>query len=144
MKLPDVNVLLFATNQDSVEHEEARTWLEQAFDQGVGFAWVTLLAFLRLTTRRGIFSRPIEVEDALAVMNVWLEHPRASILHPTDRHPEILGRLLVGAGAGGNLTTDAHLAAIAIEHGAVLGSFDRDFERFSGLKFENLRRHGAR
>ncbi|MGH8718948.1 MAG: TA system VapC family ribonuclease toxin [Burkholderiales bacterium] len=137
--MPDVNVLLFAANKASAEHEEARTWLESAFnDRGVGFAWVALLGFIRLATRRGIFSQPLGVEDALSVVHGWLADPRAAVLHPTERHAQILARLLIGAGAGGNLTTDAHLATLAIEHGAILGSFDRDFERFGGLAFEAL------
>jgi toxin-antitoxin system PIN domain toxin len=140
VKLPDVNVLLFAANKASVEHEKARSWLESAFNEpgGVGLTWVALLGFLRLATRRGIFSKPLGVEDALSVLRSWLAEPRASVLHPTERHAQILARLLVAAGTGGNLTTDAHLAALAIEHGATLGSFDRDFERFSGLAFETL------
>lgn len=140
MKLPDVNVLLFAANKDSAQHEKARNWLESAFDQpgGIGFAWIALLGFVRLATRRGIFSKPLAVEDALSVIQTWLGDPRASVLHPTERHAAILARLLIAAGSGGNLTTDAHLAALAIEHGATLCSFDRDFERFSGLAFEAL------
>jgi toxin-antitoxin system PIN domain toxin len=140
LKLPDVNVLLFAANKASAEHEQARTWLESAFDEpgGVGFAWVALLGFLRLATRHGIFSKPLAVEDALSVVRAWLAEPRSGVLHPTERHVSILARLLVAAGTGGNLTTDAHLATLAIEHGAILGSFDRDFERFSGLAFEAL------
>ncbi len=140
MKLPDVNVLLAAVNRASPEHEEARTWLEAAFAApgGVGFAWVALLGFVRLASRRGILARPLRAEDALSVVTAWLDEPRASVLHPTDRHLQVLSRLLIGAGTAGNLTTDAHLAALAIEHGAKLGSFDRDFERYSGLAFEPL------
>lgn len=104
----------------------------------MGFAWVALLGFVRLATRRGIFPKPLAVEDALSVVRAWIEEPRASLLHPTERHSLLLARLLIPAGTGGNLTTDAHLAALAIEHGATLGSFDRDFERFSGLAFEAL------
>ena len=140
MKLPDVNVLLYAANTASAEHQEARAWLEAAFNEpgGVGLAWVALLGFVRLATRRGILSKPLAVEDALSVVRAWLAQPQASVLNPTERHAQILSRLLVAAGTGGNLTTDAHLAALAIEHGATLGSFDCDFERFSGLAFEAL------
>lgn len=74
----------------------------------------------------------------MGLVDEWLAHPRARIIGPTDRHAPVLGRLLMGAGRGGNLVSDAHLAAIAIEHGAVLGSFDRDFECFAGLRFEHL------
>ena len=140
MKLPDLNVLLYATNADSEQHDNARTWLESAFRQppGVGFAWVALLGFIRLTTRSGIMSQPLSVEDALSVVQNWLSHPAAHVLSPTDRHAPLLGRLLIASGAGGNLTTDAHLAALAIEHSATLGSFDRDFMRFTGLDLELL------
>lgn len=141
MKLPDVNVLLFAANQGCDEHETARTWMESAFEEpgGVAFAWVALLGFIRLATRRGIFAKPLAIDEALSVVRTWLDEPRARVLHPTERHGQVLGRLLIAAGTGGNLTTDAHLAALAIEHGAMLGSFDRDFERFSGLSFEAVK-----
>lgn len=140
MKLPDVNVLLYAANDASPDHEEARSWIESAFNEteGIGLAWVALLGFIRLSTRRGIFPKPLAVEDALSVVQAWLAHERASVLNPSERHASILARLLIGSQAAGNLTTDAHLAALAIEHGATLGSFDRDFERFSGLRFEAL------
>jgi len=140
VKLPDVNVLLYAANEASPEHKEARAWLEAAFNEprGVGLAWVALLGFIRLSTRRGIFPKPLTVEDAISVVQTWISHERASVLHPSERHVTILARLLVGAQTAGNLTTDAHLAALAIEHGATLGSFDADFERFSGLRFDAL------
>lgn len=79
----------------------------------------------------------MSIETALHFLNVWLSEPSARVLHPTDRHEQLLGRLLIAAGSG-NLTTDAHLAALAIEHGATLASFDRDFERFNVLDFERL------
>jgi toxin-antitoxin system PIN domain toxin len=94
-----------------------------------------LLAFLRLSTRRGIFPAPLPAEDALRVIKQWLGHPRAQVAHPGERHAEILGRLLRSAGTAGNLTMDAHLAALAIEHGATIVSFDRDFARFEGVQW---------
>jgi hypothetical protein len=138
VKLPDLNILLHAVNESSPEHGPARRWLEAAFNSpaGVGLAWVALLGFIRLSTRRGILADPLAVEDALSVVREWLSLPAAHVLHPMERHEAILGRLLIGAGTAGNLTTDAHLAALAIEHGATLASFDRDFERFAGLRFE--------
>jgi toxin-antitoxin system PIN domain toxin len=99
---------------------------------------MALLGFLRLSTRSGIFARPLGIEQALSVVDVWLSQPTASILNPTDRHAGVLGRLLLGAGSGGNLASDAHLAALAIEHGAELGTFDRDFARFAGLRLQWL------
>jgi toxin-antitoxin system PIN domain toxin len=140
VKLPDLNVLLHAVNGASDDHANARAWLEGAFNApaGVGLSWVVLLGFIRLATRRGIFPKPLPVEDSLATVRGWLTAPGARVLHPTERHEPILSRLLIAAGTAANLTTDAHLAALAIEHGATLASFDRDFERFAGLDFETL------
>lgn len=136
MLLPDVNVLLCAVNVAAPMHVTARRALEAAYASvgGVGLTWIALLGFVRIGTRSGVFARPLTIEAALQVLRTWLSHPAATVLHPGDRHLEILGRLLLGAGTAGNLSTDAHLAAIAIEHGATLLSFDRDFERFAGLQ----------
>lgn len=141
MRTPDVNVLLYAVNHNCAQHESAKAWMTESFarPQGVGFAWIALLGFLRLATRSGIFAKPLNVQDALAVLDIWLSQPGASIMSPTERHAGVLARLLMGAGSAGNLVSDAHLAALAIEHSAELGSFDRDFERFSGLRFQLLR-----
>ncbi len=141
MWLPDVNVLLSATMAQAVHHDRARTRIEAAFGSGVPvtMAWPALTGFIRLSTRRGIFERPLAVEEALRVMHTWLTHPASRIVQPGPRHAELLSALLTGAGMAGNLTSDAHLAAIAIEHGATLASFDKDFERFAGLRFEHLR-----
>ena len=140
MRTPDVNVLLYAVNRDSPKHAAATAWLTESFarPQGVGFGWMALLGFLRLATRSGIFAKPLSTEQALSIVDVWSSQPTASILNPTDRHAGVLGRLLMGAGAAGNLVSDAHLAALAIEHGAELGTFDRDFARFSGLRLQLL------
>jgi hypothetical protein len=137
MILPDANVLLHAVNRASDRHENALRGMRQGFDgpRGVAFAWVTLLAFLRLSTHRGIFPRPLSTDEALRVVGHWLVHPQAQIAYPGEQHLEILGRLLRAAGTAGNLTTDAHLAALAIEHGATVLSFDRDFARFEGLRW---------
>lgn len=140
MKTPDVNVLLYAVNADAVQQATAARWLERAYADpgGIGYAWVVLLGFLRIATRPGIFARPLTLDEALGQVDEWLSHPRARVIQPTDRHAAVLARLLIGAGRGGDLVTDAHLAALAIEHGAELGSFDRDFGRFPGLRFEAL------
>lgn len=145
MKTPDVNVLLHAVNASSPEHALARNWLEQAYSEpaGIGFAWVALLGFVRIATRPGIFVTPLALEDALAVLDDWLGHPHARVLNPGERHAPLFARLLMGAGQAGNLATDAHLAAIAIEHGATLGSFDRDFQRFAGLQLDWLSVRGV-
>ena len=123
----------------------AARWIEAALDDpgGIAFTWHVLIGFLRLSTQRRIVSAALSLETALGVVDEWLAHPRARIIGPTDRHAAVLARLLIGAGRGGNLLSDAHLAAIAIEHGAVLGSFDRDFESFAGLRFEQLSLHAV-
>ena len=107
--------------------------------QGIAFAWPALLGFLRLSTRRGIFVKPLALGDALGVVDAWLHHLAARILAPTERHAGLLASLLLGAGRGGNLLSDAQLAALAIEHGAELGTFDHDFERFAGLRVSVLK-----
>lgn len=138
--LPDVNVLLNSIQTASPFHASAKHWLEAAFNSeaGVCLAWVALLGFLRISTRVGVLHQPLPVSDALALIDNWITHPNARIVHPGDRHAGILGRLLLTCGSAGNLTTDAHLAALAIEHNVEIGTFDRDFKRFSGLRFQLL------
>ena len=140
MKLPDTNVLVNSVNETSPFKTLATKWLENAFDhqEGVGFAWLALIGFIRVSTQRGVLKTPLSSENALEVMDAWLSHPRALILHPTVRHGDVLGKLLLVAGTAGNLTNDAHLAALSIEHNATIGSFDKDFKRFSGIKLDLL------
>jgi uncharacterized protein len=139
MILVDANLLIYAVNQDAPLHRKAKAWLESAFSgpETVGISWNVLLAFLRLTTRQGLFRRPLPVEAAFDVVRAWLDQPSSYVVHPGPRHLEILRELLLPMGAGGNLTSDAHLAALAIEHGAQLCSSDADFARFPGLKWRN-------
>lgn len=134
MQLVDANVLLYATNADSRFHEAARDWLETALRgrRSIGFAWLVVLAFLRIGTSP-TYERPLSVEDALTVVADWLGAPKAVVVHPTARHLDLLRGLLLDSGTAGNLTGDAHLAALALEHGAELVTFDRDFGRFAGL-----------
>jgi hypothetical protein len=101
---------------------------------------LALLGFIRIATRPGIFARPLSVESALQVVGHWLSQPTVQVLEPGTKHAAILGRLLLGAGTVGNLTNNAHMAALAIEHGATLGTFDRDVYRFAGLDHEWLGR----
>jgi uncharacterized protein len=140
MRLVDTNVLLHAVNRNAAQHAVALAWVNAAFSGPgpVGITWVALLGFVRLATRRGILSQPLTADDAISIANDWLGCASARIVEPTPRHWSLVSRLLIGAGTAGNLTTDAHLAALAIEHGATLVSFDRDFERFAGLRFEWL------
>lgn len=137
MKLVDANVLLYAVNQDAPNHAVARRWLDRALggEEPVGFTWVVMLAFLRLTTRAGLFPRPLRVDDSIGVLQAWLNRPLAVIVEPTPRHLDILSGILGETGTAANLVTDAHLAAIAVEHGAEICSFDADFSRFRGVRW---------
>lgn len=139
MKLPDANLLLYAVDSSSPLHEPARTWLEERLSgtETVAFAWSVLLAFLRLRTNPRIYEFPLPVEEAFGLVDSWLAQPCATVIHPTDRHSGLLRELLFPLGTAGNLTTDAHLAALAIEHGAELCSADADFSRFPGLRWVN-------
>ncbi len=141
MKIPDLNVLLYAANTQSAHHATAKSWFEACYNANdpIGYTWVVLLGFIRLSTRRAIMDVPLNVSDCLATIDILINHNAARIAEPGPRHMGILGRLLLSAGAAGNLTTDAHLAAIAIEHGGELVTFDRDFERFAGLRLNLLR-----
>jgi uncharacterized protein len=137
MQVVDVNVLLYAVNRNAPHHEDARGWLDRALagPRTVGFAWVVVLAFLRLSTRSGLFPKPLAVADAVAVVEAWLSQPAAVLVHPTARHLSVLHGLLAPVGSAGNLVTDAHLAALAAEHAAELVSYDTDFGRFPGLRW---------
>jgi uncharacterized protein len=139
VKLPDVNLLLYAVDERSPRHEQARTWLEQTLSDSetVALAWIVLLAFVRLSTHAAVFEQPLEVTDALDLIDGWLAQPCVTTVAPTDRHSAVLRELLTPLGSAGNLTTDAHLAALAIEHGALLYSCDADFSRFTGLRWAN-------
>jgi toxin-antitoxin system PIN domain toxin len=139
MILLDANLLIYAVNADAPLNRKAKAWLESALSgqETVGFPWIVLLAFLRLTTRQGLFRRPLRVDRAFDLMVSWLDQPAATIVHPGPRHLEVLRELLLPMGTGGNLASDAHLAALAIEHRAELCSSDTDFARFHGLKWRN-------
>jgi toxin-antitoxin system PIN domain toxin len=138
--MPDVNVLVHAVNSASPVHERAAGWLREALDSGDGLAlaWVALLGFIRISTRPGVFAEPLSTDRALTVVQRWLQADAARVVHPGPRHAVVLGTLLRRSGTAGNLTTDAHLAALAMEHGAVIGTFDRDFARFDGLRVDRL------
>lgn len=139
MILVDLNILIYAVNSDAIHHERVRKWWEATLsgDRPVALCWQVLLGFLRLSTRPHIFERPLPAESALAYVDHWLMQPQFQLLEPTQRHWQILSDLLATSGVAGNLTTDAHLAALAIEHGAVLASCDADFSRFVGLRWQN-------
>jgi toxin-antitoxin system PIN domain toxin len=139
MLIADLNLLLYATNADAPQHERARRWWESAVtgDENVGLAWIVILGFVRIATNPRIMSVPLTLAQALAIVGGWLAQPGIRVVEPTDRHWRILEELLAETGAAGNLTSDAHLAALAIEHGATLCSADRDFARFERLRWHN-------
>ena len=139
MILLDANLLVYAHVATFAQHERARTWLDDRLNGSlpIGFPWSTLIAFLRLVTNARIFERPEPIARAWAQAEAWLGSPMAWVPQPTERHSEVLGRLLVSHDARGNLVPDAHLAALAIEHGLVLCSSDSDFARFPGLRWDN-------
>ena len=125
--------------QDFAQHERARRWLDERLNgtTRVGLPWPSLLAFLRLVTNPRVFERPASIRSAWHQVEEWLDCEAAWVPAPTDRHREVLERLLTEATVRANLVPDAHLAALAIEHGLVLASTDGDFARFPGLRFEN-------
>jgi uncharacterized protein len=139
VKVLDLNVLLYAVNRDSPRHADARAWLEATLsgDETVALPWVVLLGFLRIATNRQILPHPITIDQAVAVVDGWLAQAPVVALSPGDEHWAILRGLLSEAGSAGNLTTDAHLAALALEHGAELCSTDADFARFPRLRWVN-------
>lgn len=139
MILVDANLLLYATIQDYPQHLAARTWLEGRLNAAarVGLPWASLLAFLRITTNPRLFPKPLRAAAAWTRVRDWLDVPNVWTPTETERHPEVLGGLLVSTASAANLVTDAHLAALAVEHGLTLCSTDRDFARFAGLRWEN-------
>ena len=139
MILLDANLLLYAYDVSSPLHERARAWLEETLgsEEEVGIALISLLAFLRIGTSPTVFARPLTLEQATGVVTGWLERPNVGMVQPTRRHMEMLGEVARSGKARGVLLMDAHLAALAIEHGATLCTSDRDFARFRGLRLED-------
>lgn len=139
MIVPDVNLLLYAHLAAFPEHEGARRWWEGALNgrTEVGVAAPALFGFVRLCTNPRVFDGPLGVDAAIAVVEGWLQRPNVHFLQPGPRHLEIAFGLLREAGAAANLTTDAQLAALAIEHQAELHSNDSGFGRFARLRWVN-------
>lgn len=139
MIVPDLNLLIYAVNSLADEHEGARRWWESvlASREAVGLAWVVLLGFLRLTTSPRIFASPLAARQAWDLIDGWLSVPGTVVLNPGAEHAKILKTLILESGTAGNLTTDAHLAAICIERSATLYTADTDFARFASLRWEN-------
>lgn len=136
MILIDANLLLYAYNPSSEHHPAARDWLEAVIsrEQRIGLSWIVVLAFLRLATTPRIFPEPLTMSEAISIVSSWLARPNVVLLYPTERHWEVLSSLLAVTRTRGRDVTDAHLAALSMEHGATFCTSDRDFARFPGLE----------
>lgn len=139
MIIPDVNLLVYAYNADAPWHDEARRWWEELLsgDQPIGLPWAVTCGFVRLMTHPAVLLEPLETTRALEHVRSWLSLVNVEVLDPGPRHLELFERALREAGVGGNLVTDGHLAALALEYQAEVHSNDVDFARFSGLSWRN-------
>ena len=139
MIVPDTNLFLYAYDANAREHRRARAWLQEAFSGSeiVGIAWQTISGFVRILTHPAVSGDRYSLEEAMAIVDEWLELPNVRILNPGQQHWTLLRKVLLSGNARGNLITDACLAALAMEFGGVLYSNDRDFARFPGLRWVN-------
>ena len=139
MILPDVNLLIYAVDETSAFHSGAKTWWDGALSssQIVGLCYPSMLGFIRLVTNRRVFASPLSITEALEYVDSWLTQPNTTIVVPTPRHWPLLRALLESTEFGATLTTDAHIAALAIEHGFTVYSNDTDFGRFDNLRWIN-------
>jgi toxin-antitoxin system PIN domain toxin len=137
VNLVDANVLLYAVDEDAPLHSAAISWLDPALasQEAVGFAWTVLLAFVRLSSHPSVFPSPLQPDQAFGVVESWLDQPASVVVEPTIRHLAVLRGLIEPLGTAANLVNDAHLAALAVEHGAEIVSFDSDFGRFPGVRW---------
>ena len=139
MIVPDVNVFIHAMDTDSRHHGPAWAWWQQTLEvaEHVGLSWSVLTAYARLTTHPRILGRPMDVASATSDIEGWLASANTLILEPGHEHVRVMTRLLESAGSGGDLVPDAHLAALAFEHGGTVYSQDADFARFDGIRWIN-------
>jgi hypothetical protein len=137
--IPDINLLVYAYDTRSSFNKRAAEWWASCLsdDASVGLAWAVALGFVRIWTNPRAFANPMTVDQAIGHVESWLERPNVKIVHPGPRHAELLFGFLRAEGKGGNLTTDAHLAALAVESRAVIHTADTDFLRFSGVRWLN-------
>jgi toxin-antitoxin system PIN domain toxin len=139
MKLVDVNILIYAVNQRSEHHVKVLTWWNDAIsgDEVVGLPWLVISGFVRITTNPRLLDQPLTIVEAVEQVDTWLAEPNVRTVPESDRHWLLFRDFIQQAGAGGNRTTDAHLAALAVANGATLVSCDLGFARFPQLRWEN-------
>lgn len=139
MILLDANVLLYAYNSSFDRHKVARAWLESALtrQEPIRLSWMGIVAFVRISTNHRAFEHPLSTEEACAAVSSWLSWPSVEILEPGEKHWAVLNDVLAKHQLRGPVVTDAHIAALAIEHGARLCTSDGDFDRFENLKTLN-------
>lgn len=139
MILVDANLLLYAEDSLAEHHDAARNWWDTQLSgsEAVGLCWPVLNAFIRIGTNARLHQRPLTLKEAIERVQSWLNQPCVRIVHPTEGHWTIFQQMLRSGNAVGNLVSDAHLAALAVEHNSVLQSTDADFSRFRGLKWKN-------
>ena len=139
MILVDANLLLYAEDSLSEHHERSRIWWDAQLSGSdpVGLCWPVLSAFIRISTNARLHQRPLTLKEAAERVQSWFDQPCVRVIQPTDQHWAIFQQMLRSGNAVGNLVSDAHLAALAVEHNCVLHSTDADFSRFKGLKWKN-------
>lgn len=139
MILVDANLLLYAEDSSSEHHAVARAWWDAQLSgvEPVALCWPVLNAFIRIGTNARLHQQPLLLGEAIDRVQSWLEQPCVRLIHPGDQHWALFQQMLRGGKAVGNLVSDAHLAALAVEHNCVLHSTDADFSRFRGLKWRN-------
>jgi toxin-antitoxin system PIN domain toxin len=139
VKIVDVNVLIYATDTETKHHDTAKPWLDAAMSgaETIGLPTAVTLAYVRLTTNPKVFRSPMSVQQSIGAAETWVQRSNVVVPAPTERHYRLVEELLNATGTGGNLVTDAHLGALAIEHGASVVSYDRDFARFPRVVWEH-------
>ncbi|PWJ26215.1 hypothetical protein ATK17_2361 [Branchiibius hedensis] len=139
MKLVDANVLIYAVDSTAQHHAASKRWLDAALNgsETILLPWVSTLAFIRITTNPRLLAAPLTSQQALEVVHAWLQRPNVVAPEPDAQHTRRLAELLAAVGIGGNLVNDAHLAALALQWGATVVTFDSDFGRFPSVSWES-------
>ncbi len=138
MRIVDANILLYAVDESAARHPDAHAWLDRVLGENepVGFAWLVLAAFVRLSTHASISANPFAVGESIDIVEAWLAQPVAVVVEPGRDHLQLLRHMLSATGTGGNLVNDAHLAALAASHNATVVTYDNDFGRFPGVSWQ--------